>query len=179
MSVRPYVLPDQALLARYDDTRMPGSYTDCFAVEVAAQVPHAQFVAAFYTTWLFKIERAILRVAVSRPSTDAQANQLADGLIDRFAAWRVEDRAPDQLLMADMTGRTRSWLMVEPCTLDNVGVEPVAGTRLLFGSAVVAVQKRADAPRHLGFVFYALLGFHRIYSRLLLRTAVVKISRFR
>ena len=71
-------------------------------------------MTAFYTTWLFRLERWILRLAVARPSTDEEAHQLARGEREAFAAWSVEARAPDQLLMCDFTGRTRSWLMVVP-----------------------------------------------------------------
>jgi len=51
---------------------------------------------AFYTTLVFKLERLILKLAVSRPSTDAQAKQLAAGSIDEFSAWHVEARSENQ-----------------------------------------------------------------------------------
>ena len=170
MPVRPCTLPATALLLRYSSQRMSGAYTDCFAVEAMGHISHTRFVEAFYTSWLFKIERMILRFVMARPSTDVQAGQLAAGLTDRFSAWSVEDRTPDQLLMADMMGRTRSWLMVEKCAVDANG--QAAATRLLFGSAVVPAQNRSDAPQRLGYVFHALLWFHQIYSRLLLGAAL-------
>ena len=169
MSVQPCRLPEAALLARYSPQQMPGAYTDCFAVDVIGLVSHAQFVEAFYTSWLFKIERAILRVAVGRPSTDVQAGRLAAGLLDRFAAWEIEDRAPNQVLLTDWLGRTRSWLMVVPQAAPDGG-RPVS-TRLFFGSAVVPVHRPSARPRTLGFLFHAMLGFHQAYSRLLLRAA--------
>src|SRR5688572_23673048 len=124
-------LPPDALLRRYRDT---GAYTDCYAIEVPGDVSHADYVEAFYTTWVFKLERALLAVFVAKPSTDAQARALAQGEADAFAAWRVEDRATDQLLMCDYRDRTRSWLMRTAL--------PDGSTRLYFGSAVVPV---ADA----------------------------------
>jgi len=127
-------------------------------------------VTAFYTTWLFRIERWILRRLVARPSTDEEARQLARGERDGFAAWSVEARAPDQLLMCDFTGRTRSWLMVAPTAGQ-------AGTRLHFGSVVVAVRDPKTGERSLGRVHGPLTGFHKVYSRLLLGAAATLLSR--
>ncbi len=88
---------------------------------------------AFYTTWIFKLERAILKWAVSRASTDLDAKRLAEGEIDRFSAWSVEDRNDNQLLMSDFQGRTRSWLMTLPAgdqdTSDNRVVFWLCGRR--------------------------------------------------
>ena len=148
-------LPADALLQRY---REQGAYTDCFAIEVPGQVAHAVFVEAFYTTSVFKLERLLLALFVSRPSNDAEARELAGGKREKFAAWSVEARAPGQLLMRDFAGSTRSWLMAE-----------AAGqcTRLYFGSAVVRSSQ--------GGAFRALLGFHKLYSRILLRAAASRV----
>lgn len=121
-------------------------------------------MAAFYTTRLFRLERWILRLAVARPSTDEEARQLARGERDSFAAWSVEARAPDQLLMCDFTGRTRSWLMVAPAA-------GTSGTRLYFGSVVVPVRDPNTGAMGLGPVHGPLIGFHKRYSRLLLGAA--------
>jgi hypothetical protein len=127
-------------------------------------------VAAFYTTWLFRLERWILRLAVARPSTDEEAHELARGERDSFAAWSVEARAPDQLLMCDFTSRTRSWLMVAPAA-------GAAGTRLYFGSVVVPVRDPKTGETGLGPVHGPLFGFHRVYSRLLLGAAARRLVR--
>jgi hypothetical protein len=170
--VRPQVhpLPSHALLIKYADS---GAYTDCFVTEVARTVSHAEFVEAFYTGGLFKVERFLLRVFISKPSTDLQARQLAAGELNEFAAWRVEARAADQLLLCAIDGRTRSWLMVS-------AAEVPGRTRLYFGSAVVPVAARdgaATGKSSLGFVFKALLGFHKLYSRLLLSAATARLAR--
>lgn len=123
-------------------------------------------MTAFYTTWLFRLERWILRLAVARPSTDEEARQLARGEREAFAAWSVEARAPDQLLMCDFTGRTRSWLMVAPA----------AGTRLYFGSVVVPVRDPKTGETGLGPVHGPLIGFHKLYSRLLLGAAARRLA---
>lgn len=155
-------LPAGALLQAY---ALRGAYTDCFSTELDRAVSHAQFVEAFYTTALFKLERWLLAVFVAQPSTDAQAAQLASGIRNGFAAWSVEQRSPDQLLLA--AGRTRSWLMVAPLP----GPAGVA-TRLYFGSAIVP---RRGSTR-MGWQFAALLGFHKLYSRLLLRAACHRLE---
>jgi len=167
--IRSCQLPSDALLNRY---LASGAYADCYVTEVAGRVSHAEFVEAFYTTAVFKLERLILRLFVSRPSTDAQAGELARGELSSFAAWAVEGRAPDQLLLTDLTGRTRSWLMVAmPKNRDFIG------TRLYFGSAVVPMRSPKTGRTSLGPVFSALLGFHKLYSRVLLRAAGHRLCR--
>ena len=95
----------------------------------------------------------------------------AQGEINTFAAWSVEDRVPDQVLLCDYQGRTRSWLMIA-ASEDNES----PCTRLFFGSAIVPVRSAADRGK-LGIVFKLLLGFHKLYSRLLLRAARLRLSR--
>lgn len=163
-SVRPCELPETALLRKYQEGR---AYADCYVTEVSGSVSQAVFIEAFYTTALFKVERTILRWPADRPSFDIEAKQLAEGTTDSFAAWRVEGRNADQLLLADFTGRTKSWLMVIPVSGTGVGTQ----TRLYFGSAVVPRVEPRTGRRKMGFAFRALLGFHRLYSRLLLRAA--------
>ena len=162
-------LPQDTLLNSY---LRAGAYADCYVTDIAGRVTHAEYVEAFYTTSVFRIERLLLKWFASRPSTDDEAKQLAAGSIDRFAAWRVEDRAPNQLLLADVTGRTRSWLMVAPADAGGV-----ARTRLYFGSAVVPLKRAQPGPRSMGAGFHALLGFHRLYSRILLRAARQRLAR--
>lgn len=164
--VQPCPLPANALLTTYADA---GAYTDCFTTDIPRTVSHAEFVEAFYTGRLFKLERLLLRVLLSKPSTDLQARQLAAGELNEFAAWRVEARAEDQLLMCAIDGRTRSWLMVS-------AAEVPGGTRLYFGSAVVPSRNASTGKSEMGFVFKALLGFHKLYSRALLSAAARRLS---
>jgi hypothetical protein len=155
--VRACELPQDALLRVYVTA---GDYADCFATKIPRHVTHAEFVVAFYNTRLFKLERLILTF-IGKPSTDAHARALAEGERDSFAAWTVERRATDQLLLRDFQGKTRSWLMVEP----NAGA-----TCLYFGSAVVKPRSSSGEKRMTGG-FQALLGFHQRYSRALLSAA--------
>lgn len=165
-AIQPCPLPPQSLLSKYAGA---GAYTDCYSAEVARPVSHAEFVEVFYTGALFRIERLLLGVVFSRPSTDAHARQLAVGERSTFAAWRVEDRAADQLLLCDVAGRTRSWLMVASASTPH-------GTRLYFGSAVVPIVSRSTGKPGMGFPFKALLGFHKLYSRALLRSARSRLA---
>ena len=162
-SIETCPLPDGALLGRY---AAPRAFTDCYVTEVGLPVTIARFVTAFYTTPVFRLERRILASALARPSTDAEAEQLANGLGDTFSAWRVEDRREDQLLVADMKGRTRSWFMVSP---DQAGTAP--RTRLYFGSAVLPVVNPETGASGMSLGFRALLGFHHLYSEVLLSSA--------
>ena len=168
-SVRACALPEQALLTKY---ARGGAYTDCYAADIAGPVSHAQYVEAFYTGALFKLERILLASFASRPSTDTQAKQLASGALGKFAAWRVEERSANQLLMCDFTGRTRSWLMVVPS-----GSGDSVFTRLYFGSAIVPRLDKQSGKATLGFTFNALLGFHKLYSRALLYAASSRLER--
>lgn len=156
-----------ALLRKYV---VAGAYTDCYVTAVRKDLALPEYVEAFYTTTVFKLERLVLQYAVSRPSTDDDVTRLARGEIGSFSAWSVEERAPNQLLLCDFRHRTRSWLMVAPSG------SGAAGTQLYFGSAVVPVRN-ASGRSTLGFTFNALLGFHKAYSRVLLSTAASKLQR--
>jgi hypothetical protein len=155
-TIEPCAIPPTSFLHGYTSG---GAYADCYATEIDRTVSQARYVEAFYTTRLFKLERWMLGV-MSRPSTDADVGHLASGQSDTFAAWHVESRSDGELLVA--AGRTRSWLMAVPTG--------AGATRLFFGSAVVPASDRKGRPS-LGPVFHGLLGFHRLYSRALLRAA--------
>lgn len=161
-------LPDAALLVRYRDA---GAYTDCYAIELAGAFSHAEYVEAFYTTALFKVERALLRSFAGKTSTDSEVRELATGRRDSFAAWMVEARSVDQLLLSDFRAQTRSWLMTAP------GADASKhGTRLYFGSAVVPITDRKSGNSTMSFAFRALIGFHKLYSRGLLRAAASRLD---
>jgi hypothetical protein len=165
-SIEKCTTPHDALLNKY---LANGSYVDCYCTEIPKQVSFPEFILAFYTTPLFKMERFILKYMASRPSSDIQAKELADGGAREFAAWYVEGRAEDQILMCDFSERTRSWLMV--------AAGSNGGTRLYFGSAVVPIRDLKTGKLSMGFIFQALLGFHRIYSVLLLYSARARMKK--
>ncbi len=163
-------LPAGAFLQRYAE--MEGCYTDCYCADIDRAVSFSEFVTAFYVTPLFKLERFVLNHLGSKPSTDRQARELSEAQIEHFAAWRVEQREPNQLLMCDLSDRTRSWFMAAP-----LAEQEESSTRLYFGSAVVPRPVVNDEMPTLGFTFRVLLGFHKLYSRALLSTAKAKLSR--
>jgi hypothetical protein len=112
----PKSLPANALLNIYAER---GAYADCFTCEVAGTVSLADYIGAFYTSRAFRPERLILAVLLFMPSTDEDVAQLAAGMSTRFAAWTVEQRSEDQILLCDYQSRTRLWLMVSPVGPDQ------------------------------------------------------------
>lgn len=167
-SIKKQPVPANTMLNKY---LVNGAYTDCYVTEISGPVSFPEFVFSFYTTPLFKIERLILKLTVSKPSTDVQTRQLADSEINRFAAWHVENRSENEMLMCDFRGRTRSWLMVAP-----VNTAGRSRTRLYFGSVVVPILNSKTRKPSLGFGVQALLGFHKVYSVLLLSSAKSRIQ---
>jgi hypothetical protein len=145
-AVRAIAVPPGALLAAYGGR----GHVDAYAADLPRPVDLQDVIRAFYDSPAFRSERWILGAAGMRGGA-ADLAALANGRGSRFAAWTLEARRPDEILLAAF--RTRSWLAVTPRG---------AGCTLHFGSAVVA---RADGKRGAGF--HALLGFHRLYSRLL------------
>jgi hypothetical protein len=167
-TVHACTLPRGTLLAAYQDQ---GAYTDCYVTQHPGQVSHAAFVEAFYTTRLFKLERFILTHAVAKPSTDAQARELAQGGRDAFAAWTVQGRTETEVLLRDYQGATCSWLMV--AASEHPGA---SHTRLYFGSAIVPRRRDASGKPRLSVFFWLLLGFHKGYSRALLSSAQKRLA---
>lgn len=165
--IQPAELPDAAFLISY---RMADAYTDCYVIELPFELSFQRYVEAFYTTWLFKLERVLLSWLARRPSSDAQARELALGEREDFAAWHVERRGEEQLLLCDFQGNTRSWLMCQPLGHGRV-------TRLYFGSAIVPETDHGTGEKRLGALFRLLLGFHKFYSRALLRAAAARVAK--
>jgi hypothetical protein len=159
-------VPDLALLARYRERQ---AFIDCYTIDVPQAVSLSRYIEAFYTTSLFKLERFVL-LAVGKSSNDAETREMAQGASDRFAAWTVEGRTDDQILLCDYLGKTRSWLMCVP--------QP-GGTRLHFGSAVVPRRVSETGKVSLGAGFHLLLGFHGLYSRGLLSAAASRLAKLR
>jgi len=184
-SIGQEAVPEEALLKTYRGGVRPerwGRYGDCFSVTVDRAVRLADFVFAFYTSPLFRIERRMLALVGAR-SSDAAARALAEGSAASFAVWYVGERTETQLLMCDRYERTRSWFRVVRKSGDC--------TLLQFGSAVAAASgdgtargegaghgEGAGAGRRIGG-FRLLLGFHVLYSQLLLHSAKVALERAR
>jgi len=161
-------VPENSLLSEY---RNSGAYTDCYTTDVDRKVSQIEYIRAFFTTVPFKVERAILKWAVAKPSTDEEACLLAEAKVETFAAWDVEARQDDQILLSDYRGRTRLWLMSEPSSR-NAG----DSTRLYFGSAVVPIRIKESEKLSMGKTFSILLQFHKLYSQVLLSSAKSRLS---
>jgi hypothetical protein len=175
-SIAREAVPQDSLLKTHRGEVHPerwGNYGDCYSVRVDRAASLADFVFAFYTSPLFRIERLILRVLAGAPADDDGAHALAQGSSTTFSIWYLGERTASQLLMCDRYERTRSWFQVVP--LDG------GRTLLQFGSAVAAAPGKAEpgdaVPRDAtkasksSAVFRLLLGFHILYSQLLLSAA--------
>lgn len=158
-------LPRDSLLARLAKER--GAFADGYTLRLPRAVTLAEFVEAFYTTRLFKVERALIALLLRKPSSDAMARAVARGEGERLAVWTVEAREGDELLMHEDSGATRSWFKVE--------MAADGATTLWFGSAVVPRRRGPGGEPRFGGVFHALLGFHRLYSRALLAAAARRL----
>ncbi|MEL7023572.1 MAG: hypothetical protein AAGL69_07455 [Pseudomonadota bacterium] len=141
-----------------------GHFADCYLTEVSREISLEAFVRAFYSTRLFSVERWILKVVARRPSTTEDIEALAKGHTRQFAAWDVEARAENELLLCDMTGKTRSWLMVRP-------VNDASATQLFFGSAVLGAASGNSGAPVLSPLIRITLPFHHWYSKALFGAA--------
>jgi hypothetical protein len=151
--------PEGSLIAPFAGA--PGHYADAFRAAVPGDVTLPGLIRAFYTTPLFRAERLVLSLAGLR-GTDTDIAGLADGARAHFAAWTVEARRSDEILLADVSGRTKSWLKV---------ARDETGTRVWFGSVIVPLGGGAIGP-----AFTLLVGPHRVYSRALLAAACRRLA---
>lgn len=162
MIARAIAVPGDSLLHRY--ALREDVYTDCFEVMLPVQADMAEFVEAFYSTWLFRLERGVLMLGTRQRISDAQLRDLAAGRSEGFAVWRVEARNASELLLADRHGHTRSYLAF---VAKEGGV-----ARLIFGSAVLPATGGA-----MPVWVRAMMPLHRMYSKALLRLAERKLRR--
>jgi hypothetical protein len=166
-------VPDHSLLHTWREGPDPdawATYSDCFRTTVDREVRLADYVYAFYTSPVFRLERLVLG-PLGWPSSDADARAVADGTGQRFAAWRVLARTPMQLLLEDMLGNTRSWFAVTALPGNP------ARTELRFGSGIAARPVAGSGRRRPGLGFRLLGGFHVLYSRVLLAAAARSAGR--
>lgn len=171
MPIAQQPVPEDSLLNTYRGGSRPERWVgqgDCFSVAVPRPVSLSDFVFAFYTSPVFRIERTILRILAGSPSTDGEARGVADGSCSSFAIWRVGERTSTQLLMCDRFEKTRSWFQVAP--MDG------GGTLLRFGSAVSESRNRETGAVSAGRAFRWLMGFHVLYSRILLSAARSRLT---
>lgn len=166
--IRKGKLPETAFSVLYANE---GAFSDCYFIDIYQAVSLQKYILAFYTTPLFKVERAILSLIARKHSSDDDVRELSLGNTECFSAWTVEMRSSNQILLCDITGKTRSWLMVE--SLSN---EKPLATRLYFGSVVTPRKTSKNGRKSFGVLFHLLGGFHRLYSRALLKSAFTNLS---
>jgi hypothetical protein len=162
---------EDSLLRTYQGGTWPerwGRYGDCFSLIAERRVSLTDFVFAFYTSPVFRIERFLLGAFAGAASSDSQARAVADGSAASFALWYVGERTATQLLMCDRYERTRSWFRV--VALDR------GRTLLQFGSAVAATGDDRTGDEKIGGTFRWLVGFHVLYSQVLLHAAKVGMT---
>ncbi len=162
-------IPSDVLPAKYVDE---GAFVDCYYIEIPKDVSLAQYIEAFYTSSLFKVERGILSLVASKSAVDSDAVELSLGESERYSIWTVENRASNQILLCDFTKNTRSWLMVE-----SLKTSDIVTTRLFFGSVVIPKKISANGDSSFGVLFHSLSWFHQIYSKALLNAAYKKLLR--
>lgn len=162
-SIRTATIPENGLLQTYASRQ--GCYTDCYYADVPKHVLLEELILAFFTTPVFRLERKLLGLFASHPSTTTDVESLASGASDTLAFWKVEAREENQLIMVVANGPIRSWLMVDPLAKGQ------NQTRLYFGSAVLSRMNKKTGEAKMDLLFYSLLGFHKMYSRILLGLA--------
>lgn len=161
-------LPDDSLLARH---RGPECYRDAFRVEVPGDVSLAELITVFFGSGAFLPERTALRL-IGRGAGRAEIAELADGRAKRFAAWELEAREENELLMHDFLDKTCCWLAVSPGgeAPDLAGGLPRPGagrTYLWFGTGVRDFE---------GPIISRLREAHRWYARWLLAGAARRLG---
>ncbi|WP_421849510.1 hypothetical protein [Oricola sp.] len=141
------------------------NYVDCYRTTVPGHIDLARFVATFFDSWIFRLERRLLAAFGQTGTSQGDVQALADGRSGGFAGWRVERRSDTQLLMSVRHDTIRTWLCIEPHPGD------ASRTDLYFGSAVVAVAAGPHGTKRRRRLATLLIPVHRLYSRILLRAA--------
>ncbi len=159
-------LPSNALSAAYKEQ---GAFVDCYYIDIATDISLAEYIQAFYTTAIFKLERSLLSLATFKRTKDDEAVKLSLGESDTYSIWTVEGREDNQVMLRDFTGNTRSWLMVEKASGSEMN------TRLYFGSVVVPKSKAENGQASFGVLFNLLSKFHQVYSKALLTAAYKRL----
>ncbi|APG49136.1 hypothetical protein [Phaeobacter porticola] len=160
-------IPEGSLLQQFAER--PGFHVDAFVAHVGFTPSLNDYIVAMFDSRVFRIERALLALAAFKPTFKEGVAALAAAESDRLASWKTVQRTEQELLMEVEKGRVRTWLMVEPAQ--------GGASKLWFGSAVVPKPAQTGKAGGIGFVFRTLMGFHKLYSRVLLRAAIHGLKR--
>ncbi|MEM8591143.1 MAG: hypothetical protein AAGF13_01325 [Pseudomonadota bacterium] len=148
------------LISRY--ATRPGAYADFYEVSVDGEPDLERFLRTFFDTWVFRLERRVLRLLKYERTDRADVLAIAAGKSDSFAAWEVEERREREVIFVFAPPMGRTWL----------GVSDAGGTKLQFGSALIPRE-----GERLPWYVRATIPFHRLYSRTLLSAAARAWSR--
>ena len=165
--------PEGAFISQYSTTH--GGYSDCYYVDIQKDVALSDYILAFFSTPIFRMERLILNLVPSGRSNEQCVLDIASGTGDKMAGWKTEKRDENQLLLAVGDGPIRTWLMVQG--KQSSETTPTKTTRLYFGSAVLPTSMTKDGRPKLAIVFKLFSGLHIFYSRLLLWWAARDLRR--
>ena len=168
---------------------MKGAYIDCFCFMMPCVISFEEFVTAFYTSRLFKIERVILSIVVRKPSDDRQAIAIAQGRQKYFSAWSERARSPNELLMCDFQNQTCSFFKVVevPCSKSRESSENhykdfstnAPSSVLYFGTVLVPHKHSNGKLKEKPLFIRWLMPFHRLYSKALMRSAIKRLRLLR
>ena len=148
-------VPEGALIARY--LAETGAHVDAYCVAGPREIGLPDYVSAFFTSPVFRLERALLRVFARTKSSDAQVRALAEGTGTHMALWEVEARSEHELLLCVPGTPIRTWLAIRD-------------GKLRFGSVVLAEPNGTQS-----LFARVLMPFHALYSRVLLWAAARRI----
>lgn len=70
-----------------EQAEFSGSYTDCYGIKLDHAITLPEFIAAFYTTPLFRLERLMLAITPKGRMKDADVTAMASGESDTMAIW--------------------------------------------------------------------------------------------
>jgi len=159
MTIQATEIPSSALLYGHVER---GEYADAFYTDITYSADLSEYIRAFYSSRVMRVERFILKF-IGKPSSADQVEKLATGEISELAVWSVAERRKNEILLPDSYDRTCSWLMVS---------YPSTGkTRLHFGTGVHRMRQQGEGATSLNLFFRATIGFHLLYSKVLLRSA--------
>jgi hypothetical protein len=128
--------------------------------------------------------RALIRIRSCRLPADAFLNRRSGGAYADCCVTEIA-RAVAQAEFVEAFHTTAvfrlgrlilQWLVARPST-DEAARQLAQGNRAAFAAWTVEARRSAGRSAGLGFFFTALLGFHKLYSRILLRSAAARLSR--
>ncbi len=166
-NVAPCPIPNTTFLE--DLTHREGNYTDCFVTDISEGVSISEFISAFFGSPVLRLERRLLAL-ISAKSTAADVAAVANGTGTKIALWTVDQRDDTQIILKAASGGIRTWMMVSRTSEET--------TRLYFGSALVP-EASENGEIKLRFSTRALMGFHKLYSRIVLWSARKQLHKMR